>query len=220
MEGIVDVCKNKIKSIDTLLRSAGARIKQLTLDLPDRTRIFISALWFWTYVMFYFTKCAHVILGLILEYTPDSIFIHKIKIKSVAAAAIAPEGMLPDISAKSRPDPKPTIIEARHDGDEITNKIKAIINLIWDADINKDSNDQKIFGGLNASDVISIFPKLSTSTIWISYLFEIDKKLSDMDDKELGQNIKHMLVSLSDKAIYRDSDLDQKEKVIFGEIPF
>ena len=41
-----------------------------------------------------------------------------------------------------------------------------------------------------------------------------------MDDKELGQNIKHILVSLSDKAIYRDADLTKQENMIFGEIPF
>ena len=43
------------------------------IHLPDRTKIFLSSIWIWVYIMFYFTKCINTLLGLMLVYTPDSL---------------------------------------------------------------------------------------------------------------------------------------------------
>lgn len=183
------------------------RISGIAINLPDRTKIFFSALWFWVYVMFYFMKCFNCVLGLVLTHTPNSLLIYKpLNIKS---------------RSKNSREIRPIIIEARNGNDDITNKIKAIVDMKWDSDINNEGGEtQKIFGGLNIKDITDIYPSISTSVVWISYLFEIDKKLADMGDEELGKSIKQMLVDFGDKSLYRKSDLQDKEKAMFGEIPF
>lgn len=208
---IKNICKNKITRI-------GKKISHLTIVIPDRTKIFLSALWFWAYIMFYCTKLFNCILGVILVYTPDSIIIYK-----PPTVGFSKKG-------KHEETPKPTIIEARHGADIITNKMKAVVNLKWDSDIYNDNVDnvdnvdndesEKIFGGLNVKDVITVFPKLTTAVVWISYLFEIDKKISEMNDEDLGKNIKYMLINFTDRAIYRSPDLHKSERAKCGEIPF
>jgi hypothetical protein len=172
-------------------------------SLPDRTKIFLSALWFWTYIMFYLTKVTYRILGFILTYTPNSLIIYK------------------PFNIISHEAPIPKIIEARHDTEDITNKLRALVGLIWDSDINNDEDDtQEIFGGINIKDILNLYPMASTSVIWISYLFEIDKKLHEMNDEELGKGLKYLLINFADKSLYRTSNISDKEKAIFGEIPF
>ena len=185
----------------------GTRISGIVVSLPDRTKIFLSAIWFWAYIIFYITKCFNCVLGFLLMHTPDSFLIYK------------------PLNISSKPknvgEVKPKIIEARTDVENITNKIKAIVDMKWDSDINNEGDDsQKIFGGLNIKDVLSIYPSLSTSVVWISYLFEIDKKLAEMNDEELGKNIKHLLVNFGDQSLYRTSDLHEKESAMCGEVPF
>ena len=191
----MDKIKEKVTRI-------GTRVSGVMVALPDRTKIFLSALWFWAYIMFYCTKLFNRILGLILTHTPDTMLIYKpLKISTGGG------------------EPRPKIIEARNGNSNITNKIKAIVDMKWDSDINNDGT-QKIFGGLNIKDITNIYPSMSTGIIWISYLFEIEKKIADMNDEELGKNIKQILVDFGDKSLYRSSDLKKKEETIFGEIPF
>jgi hypothetical protein len=232
---------DKVKEISGICQSKiirmGKRIASITISIPDRTRIFISALMFWVYIMYYFSKFFNIVMGFILEYIPDSVIIYK-PINSLSRDNLkkhieddsitkdTPKRCFPEQHFSEEPhhdipvkDPRPTIVEARNGDEDMTNKLKAIINMKWDSDINNDG-EKTIFGGLNISDMIDVFPKLSTAVIWISYLFEVDKKLSDMNDDELGKNIKYMLISFSDKAIYRTPNLEKKEKAMFGEVPF
>ena len=175
MDHIKDTVVGKLSKI-------GTRISGIVIDLPNRTKIFMSALWFWVYITFYITKCFNCMLGFMLMNTPNSFLIYK-------PLNISPK-------PKNAGEVKPTIVEARNDTENITNKIKAIVDMKWDSDINNEGDaSQKIFGGLNIKDIISIYPNMSTSVVWISYLFEIDKKLAEMNDEELGKNIKHLLVN-------------------------
>ena len=185
----------------------GTRVSGIMVALPDRTKIFLSALWFWGYIMYYITRWFTCILRVVLTHTPNAMLIYKpLNISS---------------SAKNAGEIRPKIIEARNGNDNITNKIKAIIDMKWDSDINNEGDiTQKIFGGLNMKDITDIYPCVSTSIIWISYLFEIDKKLAEMNDEELGKNIKQLLVDFGDQSLYRSSDLKEKEKAMCGEVPF
>lgn len=189
----------------------------ISIQLPDRTRIFLSALWFWAYIMFYFTKILNLGLGFCLVHTPDSLIIfNPFNIKKTTAGP---------------PPNKPTIIDARMKTKEskhenITNKLRAIINSTWDCDVGNDncpfdgSENTELFGGVCLGDIISIYPTLSTAVVWITYLFETDKKLNTMSDEDLGRKIKYMLINFSDKTIYRTSELQKSEKIICGDIPF
>ena len=169
-------------------------------DLPDRTKIFLSALMFWVYVMYYFNKVVGCILGFVLKHTPDSCIIyHPTVVKAITKKE-------PDVS-------KPDILDARMGAEIITNKLNMLIKTHWDTEIND-------LGGVNVKDLVSKFPALSTSVIWIAYLFDLDKKLQSMSNEDIGNTVRYMLINLSDKTIYRDSTLDTDEEILFGEIPF
>ena len=191
------------------------------IHLPDRTKIFLSSIWLWAYIMFYFTKCINTLLGLMLVYTPDSLIIFN------------PYLYLSGINNtnKSIDCNKPIVIDAylkTNNGKTecILNKIRALINAKWDIDIGNDncsfddSAVKELFGGLNIREIIKIYPLLSTSIIWIAYLFETDKILHSLSDDELGKKIKFLLINFSDNILYRNSKMENPEEIIVGDIPF
>jgi hypothetical protein len=190
------------------------------IHLPDRTKIFLSSIWIWAYIMFYFTKCINKLLGLILVYTPDSLIIFN--------PYLYLSGMNTNKSIDCN---KPIVIDAylkTNNGktERILNKIRALINAKWDIDIGNDncsfddSEIKELFGGLNIREIVKIYPLLSTSIIWIAYLFETDKILHSLSDDELGKKIKFLLINFSDNILYRNSNLENPEKIIVGDIPF
>ena len=191
------------------------------IHLPDRTKIFLSSIWLWAYIMFYFTKCINKLLGLILVYTPDSLIIFN--------PYLYLSGM--NNTNKSIDCNKPIVIDAylkTNNGKTecILNKIRALINAKWDIDIGNDncsfddSAVKELFGGLNIREIVKIYPLLSTSIIWIVYLFETDKILHSLSDADLGKKIKFLLINFSDNILYRNSNLENPEKIIVGDIPF
>lgn len=181
------------------------------VQLPDRTKIFISSLWMWACLMYYFTKVINVFLCFVITYTPDSLIIfNPFAIKN----------------ANNMPIIIDAYIKTKDNTEQITNKIKTLINMKWDTDIGNencpldDGIFKDLFGGLNVNEIVKVYPKLSTSVIWIAYLFEVDKSFSNLSDEELGKKIKYLLVNFSDKLIYRNSDLKTSEDLMFGDIPF
>jgi hypothetical protein len=185
-----------------------------SIQLPDRTKIFLSALWFWAYMIFYFTKLCNAGLGFCLYYTPDSIIIYNpIRQKSDA-----------DINTPTIIDAHMKTKNATHEN--VTNKLRALIRSKWDVDIGNDNcpfdntDNNELFGGVNLGDIVSIYPTISTAVVWITYLFDTDKKLNTLSDEELGKKIKHMLINFGDKSICRTSTLNESEKIVVGEIPF
>ena len=201
------------------------------IHLPDRTKIFLSSIWLWAYIMYYFTKCINKLLGLILVYTPDSLIIFN--------PYLYLSGM--NNTNKSIDCNKPIIIDAylktnngkTNNGKNnnvktecIINKIRALINAKWDIDIGNDncsfdnSEIKELFGGLNIREIVKIYPLLSTSIIWIAYLFETDKILHSLSDDELGKKIKFLLINFSDNILYRNSKMENPEEIIVGDIPF
>jgi hypothetical protein len=177
-------------------------IKKINLgSLPDRTKIFLSALWLWTYVLYYFTKIINIMLRLIVTYTPDSCIIFNNKL-------LKPNEQTPIIiDAKIHDD-------STDNTENITNKFSVLINNIWDEDI----GDK---GGIRIKDILNKFTNTTSPLMWVSYLFEIDKKLENMTDVEISESIKHMLVNISDKIIERgDPESKESEEISFGEIPF
>lgn len=210
---------DSVTSITTKCKNAVVGIK-----LPERTKIFLSAMWFWAYMLYYFTKVFNLGLGLCLVHTPDSLIIfNPFNIKNRNQT---------DTQTDNQPiKNKPTIVDARmktkdSNHENITNKLRAVINSKWDVDIGNDNcpfddtEYKELFGGVNLGDIVSVYPTLSTAVVWVTYLFETDKKLNDMSDAELGKKIKHMLINFDEKSIYRTSSLQKSEKIIVGEIPF
>jgi hypothetical protein len=182
--------------------------------LPDRTVIFLSALYFWAYMMYYFTKIINVSIGFILRHTPDAFVIYKAGGTKIANEKVE---VVNDISNKLKKPSKINIIQAISDNIPITNKLKNLVQRKWNKEIGEEDDDGECIGGLNVNDILSF---VKSPIMWVSYLFEFDKKLSDMSDAEIGNAIKTVLIDFGDKALYRDSALDKKEPISFGEIPF
>ena len=170
-------------------------IKNIVIQkMPDKAIIFVSALWFWVYIVYICNQMFGRLLSYVLHITPDNCIIFH-----------------PKLLQENKDAPK--VIEARLGTEPITNKINMLISKKWDGDVS-DS------GGVNIKDLITYYPKLSTTVIWISYLFDLDKKIENLDEEEIGKKIKYMLINISDKAIYREPTLDKSEEILFGEIPF
>ena len=161
-------------------------------NLPNRTKIFLTALWFWIYITYYFNIIICYFLRFILVNTPDSCIAFQSKF----------------IIKKEN---TPHIIKAEIDSNDITNKIKLLINLCWDNEISD-------LGGVNVKDLLSRYPQISSSALWISYIFNFEKKIQNMTDEEIGKKVKHIIICFTDKVIYRDDG--SNEDILFGEIPF
>jgi hypothetical protein len=175
-------------------------IKNFGSNIPDRTKIFLSAIVFWAYIMYYITKLINMCLYLFIEYTPDSFLIFRPKRKT--------DTKIPEILKAKIHDKNSDKVNV-----DISNKLNMLLNCKWDEDIG-DS------GGIRIKDLVSKYKSISTSIMYISYLFEIDKKLESISAEDIGKSIKYMLVNINEKILYRDVDLKTPEYIIFGEIPF
>jgi hypothetical protein len=206
-------------------------ISDLQMTMPDRARIFMSALWFWTYVMFYVTKCINIMLRLFITYTPDSLIIFK---HSNSKVSVSNNSTLNVLSTKKSDitNKHPTILKAhihktttdekmvyrKTINENITNKITAILQMKWDPDISNENDE--LFGGLNMCDILDIYPIASNAVIWIAYLLELDNKILNTSDEKIGKYVKIMLIDLKNNAIFRTSNLQHEIKTVCGEIPF
>lgn len=168
-------------------------------NLPDRTKIFISSLYFWVYITYIFNSMVCLFLRVVLSNTPDSCVI---------------------FSSLTQPVKKnvPKIITAKLNEELITNKLQLLLNLCWDNEIGDN-------GGINIKDLVNRYKSISSSVLFISYLFKIEKKMQENSDEEIGRQIRHVLIDVTDKIIYRykgdkSDDIDETDEIIFGDIPF
>jgi hypothetical protein len=174
------------------------------INLPTRTKIFLSALWFWVYVTYIVNTLWCSFLRIVLSALPDSCVALPLKLQT-------------------QKNNLPKIILGKLGSETITNKLQLLINLCWDDSIGEN-------GGVNANDLIHKYKALSSSVIWISYLFNIEKKLKDTSDEEIGKQIRYILVNCTDKVMHTfkdnrdeskiDDDIPYSEDLLFGDIPF
>lgn len=166
---------------------------------PERAKLFMSALWFWAYIMYYVNMCITACLRMFLTYTPDSMIIFTPRKETHVLKAV--------LKTKQNMS-----------GENITNKISAIMKMKWDDDIS--DADDNLCGGLNTSDIYSIYPPAMDAIIWVAYLMEIDKKIMNTSNENIGKTVKTMLINLKDKKFYKNGKLRTPLNIICGEIPF
>ena len=116
--------------------------------MPDKTKIFLTCLWVWTYMMHYTTRFANFVIFCTFQYMPDSLILNRTSNEKT-------------IIINSRIHKKNTLPE------DITNKMQFLIKLIWDPDIDNENGD--VVGGINVSDVIKLYPKVVDSVLWVAY---------------------------------------------------
>ena len=163
------------------------------IKLPDKTKALLSILWAWSFIMFHFTRIMHKIVGFMITNIPDSCIVY------------------PSICKSS--DGKPEIMGAKMGDETITNKLKMLVDICWDETIGDN-------GGVNTKKLISKYPSLSSSIVWVVYMLDMGKKIERIDDTELGKSIKLMFIDIGDKSTYKEPNLKEKCDIVFGEIPF
>ena len=288
--------------------------KYNSLNIKQKAKLLMTAIWIWMYMIYYYNKCMNFILSMAFTYTPDSIIYNvytffEINISNVkkhinpiltdafsiqeapadsgseddsidkdpsteetvdkesASEESVSDGPKEEESKEANHDNesklekkeseleelkedkteekksnkeknnaknivKPIIIEAKNvsNKEKITNKIKLLIKLIWDVDINNlydinmtrtDSRQNKgLVGGLNIKDIITYYPKISNAIVYISYIFDTDvSSMADVQIDNLDKKIKSILINFKDKTIYRNGN-DVLEKILIGDIIF
>jgi hypothetical protein len=191
------------------LRNKLVALMEMLPDVPDRTKMFLMALYIWTLLVYYFTKLINLILEMIISYVPNNLILYKFNY----------------IGQKKGNNVN--VIQARDKfGNFITNKLNLYMNLKWDKELNTQSN-----GGV---DLDNFSKYIGSSVIWIAYLLECDQcneykdaieslNKQDFNLYKMENLIKIMILDFSNKLIYKfgkNDDVFQTENIVFGEINF
>jgi hypothetical protein len=187
------------------------------MSIYNKERIIMSSLWFWTYIMFYITKCKNIIMKLCFTYIPDSMFRFIYFITSLTLHTQHPIILEIKIhkNITTKDDVFENMLDLKWDYD-ITNKFNTILDLKWDYDI-LNENDE-LSGGLNVCDILDIYPMLYDSIMWVVYILEPHNVFKKTLDK--NNHIKYMIIDLKNNNIFRSPNLNNEKKIICGEIPF
>lgn len=172
---------------------------------------YTAVLKFWFMLLYYFDLLYTYYISMIFKYIPDSYIKY----------------IYPNILYTTLYDNRPNILNAYTNNEDITNKFKVIIYLKWDSDIVNENNldslsyadnhdNNKIDGGLNCIDIKKMYPSIYESDIYISY--NIGSLCNDTHNQV--KNIKFISFNCTNACIYRSYDLNERLKIICGEIPF
>jgi hypothetical protein len=160
-------------------------------DFTLTTKIYFSALYFWTYVFYYCSSLFTNILWFIVTYTPDSLIIYKIpflKCKTNEIDIIDAQLIKSNDDNKSgdklnQPIENISNETKKQKNTNVTNVIKLLINIYWDNDIKQnkfnksdsDSIDEIDDGGIDLDKLFDIIPEFRDSVIFIKYARDLHK---------------------------------------------
>lgn len=170
----------------------------MRITLPDKTRLFLAALWVWTYILFWFNRLLQAVLKIILVWLPNQ--------------------LTPTISYKTPPI---RVLEARDGfGRVITNKLKLFINNNWDNSIAER-------GGVDL-DMFCKYIGSSVIWVVYMFDYEIDNKYDEyitaiqnkkFTSRDMHGFIKTAIIDISNKIIKKFDNINEyrAEEIIFGE---
>ena len=194
--------------------------------MTTKTKIYISFLYFWIRITYYFSKLITVMLYFCIKYIPDSFIIYKIpfipfishktnEIKIVDATIYKQEDCCKKNNQTLEKDKKDTenngIVKKK-----ITNTIKLLINMYWDNSIELEDTDNTnspgkknyIKGGIDLDKLFDTFPEFKNSTIYITYYQKIQDFLigyfPDDIQETFKTSIKHILIENISNVISKD----------------
>jgi hypothetical protein len=160
---------------------------------------YITGLYAWSYAATYVNRAIDIAVFLCLNSAPE--FIVWAMLHNSTRAAVK----------------KPVIISARTADIDITNRMRAFLNIYWDDEVMSDDLDvENLTGGVNIKDLVRLCPSL----VWIAYVFERNNDLITMSNDELHGSVKYMLVSLTNNMIFTGDKLNTSDKISYGEIAF
>lgn len=188
-----------------------------------KAKLFITALYFWGFVIYRISLIFNGVLRMILTHFPDFLIINPCNYIPTL------ESYTPDNTEQlSERVVKPKILEARvldmvFTDKPFTNKLKAIIDIMWDDEIGEASlGSDKLTGGLRTKDIAKIYPAVSKMYLVAKYVFE--KNADKIPDDELSAHVKFIFVDFAKNLIYRNDENpmtnNKSEKMTFGEVVF
>jgi hypothetical protein len=187
--------------------------------IPDRTRIFLAALYIWTWILFKLSLIVNVLLGLFLSCFPND--------------------LIPNIKSKT----PVKIIEANDDdGNIITNKLKLYMNMYWDKTMCDDKggvNLDRFASYLNTTMIwvnylldcekekeeennnISGVSSDSDEYGYYNKLYNRKKKVYESTPKQKHSMPMIAIINIGKKVIRKISNaIETDEDINFGEINF
>jgi hypothetical protein len=160
-------------------------------DFTLTTKIYFSALYFWTYVFYYCSSLFTNILWFIVTYTPDSLIIYKIpflkcktnEIDIIYAQLIKQNDDNTSSDKVNQPIENISNKPSKQKNTNVTNVIKLLINIYWDNDIkpnkfnksDSDNIDEIDDGGIDLDKLFDIIPEFRDSVIFIKYARDLHK---------------------------------------------
>lgn len=169
--------------------------------IPDRTRIFLGALWIWSWILLQLTIFANFILRLIIQWLPNY--------------------LMPNIAPNS---PVKVIDAADANGNNIKDKLNLFLNLKWDEEMfeNKGGVDlDKFLEYLGTSIIwIAYLMEYDKEPSYADVLNIIKDKGHPTYD-ELSELVRIAIVDTKDKLIDKfGKQIKQNEEIVFGEVNF
>lgn len=197
--------------------------QRIANSLPDRVRIFMLALYVWTYILFYITKLANFMLMLIITYLPN-LFTPTVKPKTPI-----------------------TVLKAVNDvGDDITKKLNMFMKFKWDEEIcdGRGGIDLDTFSEYISSSIIwisyiinyDIDDTISKNFIKYTQLLDgfVEPQLEVCDSKSdktevnngipleyFKKCIRFIIINTTKKVVYKlkkNTEVLEPEEILFGEI--
>lgn len=188
-------------------------------EMPDKTKMFLTALYFWGVILYYISTLFNFMLRIIITHIPDYLTVIPRPLKWMPFNKL---GIF-----KNTPVVKPVILDAKiHDSSHnimpFTNKLKLLIATLWDEDIGDELLGSDVpDGGLNLKDLSKVMPDIKNMCIIAKYIFE--KNVDKIPDQELREHVKFIFIDFADNLIYRDESRINKtsaDKIDYGDIGF
>ncbi len=166
--------------------------------LPDKTKIFLAALWLWTWVLLQFNRLCGMILKCILISMPDNYV------------------PVPRVSVPVK------VIKARDaSGNIITNKMQLFLNMKWDQDLfdGKGGIDIDQFAKYVGTSFIWVAYILEYELGTSYNKFISLMKVGHINSKIFEELIRGVAIDVKNKLLYKLSNLEP-ESILFGEVNF
>lgn len=169
--------------------------------IPDRTRMFLGALWVWSWVLLQMTIFANFMLRLVIQWLPNY--------------------LMPHINPTS---PVKVIEAADEKGNRITDKLNLFLNLKWDAEMfeNKGGADlDKFLEYLGTSIIwIAYLMEYDKNPSYADVLNTI-KDNGRISTDDLAKLARIAVIDTKDKIISKiNKDEHSDEDILFGEVNF
>ncbi len=170
-------------------------------QIPDRTKIFLGALWIWSWVLLQLTIFANFVLRLIIQWLPNY--------------------LMPSIKPTS---PVKVIEASDENGNNVKDKLNLFLNLKWDPEMfdNRGGADlDKFLEYLGTSIIWVAYLMEYDKEPSYADVLNIIKEHGRISHDELNELVRIAIIDAKNKIIDKfGRHIRQNEDILFGEVNF